>query len=194
MACAGGGDAFADLRIGIHGIKCGLAFRSIFGRHREDISIYDGALAGKFFIEAGNADQVVEFREFAAIPRRILRLIGSDAVDHLGGGCLVAGADHRSPGDGADADEEANDRDDDHQFDKVKAVLRTGAVFEMHIFLAEHSAVYHEIMPLKFQKFSSFSRRFANNLYAPAKVSTSNFDAFGIKLRVNFVQTYSRLF
>ena len=69
MASAGGRDALADLRIGIHGIKCGLAFRSIFGGHRENVAVDDGAFAGKFFVEAGNADKVVKFGELAAISR-----------------------------------------------------------------------------------------------------------------------------
>ena len=182
MARSCSGNAFSDLGIGVYRIERGFAFGRVFDRQRESIAVYDRTFAGEFFIKAGNANEVIELGELAAVSRCILRLISANAVQHLRGGSFVAGPDHRAPGDSTDANEQADDRDHDHQFDKVKAVLRTGTVSKMHILLAEHSGIYHEKRPVKFQKFRPFASQFATfDAAAAKKVLTSNFDAFGIK-------------
>lgn len=124
MPVAGRVDAVAVLRVGVQRKFRRARARHFFDVHRERVAADDGLLAREFVgFETARLDELRESRELALVFAGITRLTGTDRLDRLRGGRFVAASDHRLPRGNSDTDQQRDNRDHDHQLDKVETCL-----------------------------------------------------------------------
>mgnify|MGYP003405304952 CR=1 FL=1 len=73
--------------------------------------------------EKERGDKFVKGCKIAFVSRGVLSLKFSDIIDGLRCRRFISRPDNGLPRDAADADEQPDDRDHDHQFDKIKTAL-----------------------------------------------------------------------
>jgi hypothetical protein len=120
-AIAGRGHARRLLRVGVDGVGGRLVARLGRQGHAEDVIVHERRVAGELLAEVAALRELVE----GAVARPVLGVVvgdlgGGDALEVRDGGGLVGRAHARLPGRDADGDEDADDRDDDHQLDERK--------------------------------------------------------------------------
>jgi hypothetical protein len=115
--------AFSSLRIRVHSETRGLSRRFLCDLHGEDISADYRRIARKAGIESAFLYQLVESTVVAAMTELVVRLDLSNRVDGSHGGSLVSAPDHQLPGRDTDTNENADDRNNDHQLDQRKSAL-----------------------------------------------------------------------
>ena len=125
MDASGRSDSFCDLRVRRNAEECRLCTRRLFDRELVNIAVHRRRFALEAFIEQAFCNEVVECCELSLIARSELSLIDLKPVERLCRGGLVAGTDPCAPADAADRDEKCDDRDDDHQLDKVESAFIT---------------------------------------------------------------------
>ena len=108
------------------------------------------------------ANQVVKRPEFTLVARGELSLVGANSIDRSSRGGFISRADHCTPGEGADTDDKADDRHNDHQLDKVKTLLASTVLSCGHHISLKLHQTQHEKRTEMFQKFRCFGCRFAN--------------------------------
>ena len=118
-------DPRGALRIGVDLIlRRGLG-RGFGNRHCKNVAVNDRLCSRELLVEAHGLDQFVKAGKIAFMISGVLGLELSEVVDGLSRGGFVTRLYNGIPRDTSDADEEADDRDNDHQLDQVKSPFVT---------------------------------------------------------------------